>query len=82
MKILAIGAHPDDLEIGCFGTLKKLKDSGNDIEIIITTSGGYKSFETNRSRNWDDITSEAKKSAGMLCAPIVFFDNPVLYHPT
>ena len=78
MKILAIGAHPDDLEIGCFGTLKKLKDNGNDVEIVITTYGGYKSVEMSRSRNWDDITSEAEKSAGMLSAPIVFFDNPVL----
>ena len=28
MKILAIGAHFDDVEIGCCGTLLKWKDEG------------------------------------------------------
>lgn len=27
-NILAIGAHPDDIEIGCAATLLKLKDEG------------------------------------------------------
>ncbi|MCB9091217.1 MAG: PIG-L family deacetylase [Halobacteriovoraceae bacterium] len=39
MKVLAIGAHPDDIEIGCGGTLLKLVETGADVEIVIATNG-------------------------------------------
>lgn len=39
MKILAIGAHPDDIEIGCSGTLKKYAKNGHDIFLLIMTDG-------------------------------------------
>jgi LmbE family N-acetylglucosaminyl deacetylase len=35
MKILAIGAHFDDLEIGCGGTLKQHSKRGDEIHLII-----------------------------------------------
>ncbi|MBV1860538.1 MAG: PIG-L family deacetylase [Nannocystaceae bacterium] len=37
--ILAIGAHPDDVEIGCGGTLASHSACGDDI-VILTLSGG------------------------------------------
>ena len=39
MKILAIGAHPDDIEIGCAGSLLKYAGSGHDVYLFIMTSG-------------------------------------------
>jgi len=36
---LAVGAHPDDIEIGCAGTLMILKDKGYEIFGIIATHG-------------------------------------------
>ena len=39
MNILAIGAHPDDIEYGCGGTLLKYKKQGHSIFIAYTTSG-------------------------------------------
>lgn len=36
MKVIVISAHPDDLEISCAGTLKKLQDQGADILSVIT----------------------------------------------
>ncbi|MBN1824039.1 MAG: PIG-L family deacetylase [Endomicrobiales bacterium] len=39
MKILAIGAHPDDLEYGCGGTLYKLAKARHDISLLIMTRG-------------------------------------------
>lgn len=39
MNILAIGAHPDDLEYGCGGTLLKLARMGHKIHIMVVTSG-------------------------------------------
>jgi len=39
MKILAIGAHPDDLEFGCGGTLLKYRQYGHKIFVLVMTSG-------------------------------------------
>jgi len=39
MNILAIGAHPDDIEFGCGGTLIKYVDMGHDIYLLVLTEG-------------------------------------------
>ncbi len=39
MKILAIGAHPDDIEAGCAGTLAKYAQNGHDVYLLIMTEG-------------------------------------------
>ena len=39
MKVLAIGAHPDDVEIGCGGCLLKYAKTGNDVYISCMTLG-------------------------------------------
>jgi LmbE family N-acetylglucosaminyl deacetylase len=38
-NILAIGAHPDDIELGCFGTLKLHQQNGDKIFGIVMTNG-------------------------------------------
>ncbi len=38
MKILAIGAHPDDIEVGCSGTWQNMK-GGPDIYLLVMTEG-------------------------------------------
>ena len=37
--VLAIGAHPDDIEFGCAGTLFKLSRAGFKVHMLILTSG-------------------------------------------
>ncbi len=39
MKVLAIGAHPDDIEVGCAGTLMKYSKDGHEIFLLIITEG-------------------------------------------
>ena len=39
MKILAIGAHPDDIEIGCAGNLLKYANAGHDVYLLVMTLG-------------------------------------------
>ena len=39
MNILAIGPHPDDIEIGCGGTLIKYALQGHDVFLLIITRG-------------------------------------------
>ncbi len=39
MKILAIGCHPDDLEIGCGGTLARYQDEGHEVYMCNIANG-------------------------------------------
>lgn len=39
MNILAIGAHPDDIEIGCAGTLIKYRQQGHQVYSLVMTEG-------------------------------------------
>jgi LmbE family N-acetylglucosaminyl deacetylase len=39
MNILALGAHPDDIEIGCGGTLIKYARAGHRVHLMVLTDG-------------------------------------------
>ncbi len=41
MNILAIGAHPDDIEFGCAGTLIKYSDREHRLFLLVMTGGGH-----------------------------------------
>ena len=45
-NVLAIGAHPDDIEFGCFGTLKKHKDNGDNVTLVVMTQSDVKDAHT------------------------------------
>lgn len=40
MNILAIGAHPDDIEAGCAGSLAKFAQQGHNVFLLVMTEGG------------------------------------------
>jgi LmbE family N-acetylglucosaminyl deacetylase len=50
VKILAIGAHPDDVELGCGGLLTKAARFGNEVYICTITRGGASGDPTQRTR--------------------------------
>ena len=35
-NILAVGAHVDDIELGCVGTLLKFQEKGASIDVVVT----------------------------------------------
>lgn len=39
MRVLAIGSHPDDIEIGCGGTLSVFRNQGHKIFLLVLTGG-------------------------------------------
>jgi len=45
MNILAIGAHPDDVEFGCGGTLAKWAAAGCEIHHLVCTDGAKGSWD-------------------------------------
>lgn len=59
--ILAIGAHPDDVELGCGGTIIKLISEGKKVGIIDLTEGELGTRGTAETR-----AKEAKDSAEIL----------------
>ena len=66
MSILAIGAHPDDIEIGCGGTLGKLISQGEKVTVLIITDGRAGSLEQDSLELVKLRQNEAKKSAKVL----------------
>ncbi|KPK97032.1 MAG: hypothetical protein AMJ95_11285 [Omnitrophica WOR_2 bacterium SM23_72] len=41
MNILAIGAHPDDIEFGCGGTLIKYAQRGHNVFLLVLSNGSF-----------------------------------------
>ena len=64
-RVLAIGAHPDDVEIGCGGALAKHRACG-DILHILTLSRGAAGGDVNVR------TAEAQRAAALLGAKLEF----------
>jgi LmbE family N-acetylglucosaminyl deacetylase len=40
MRVLAVGAHPDDVELGCAGTLARHAGAGDQVTMLVLTGGG------------------------------------------
>ena len=62
LDVIAIGAHPDDVEIACGGTLAKLAAQGYKVGIIDLTDGE----PTPRSSGPEERLAEADKAAETL----------------
>ena len=46
--ILAVGAHPDDVEFSCGGTLLRHISEGDKVTILHMTNSGYKNLLTGK----------------------------------
>lgn len=67
-KILAVGAHPDDIEFMCSGTLKVLKEKGCAITLLVLANGDCGSMDEPPERIVGIRREEALEAAGMLGA--------------
>lgn len=74
MKILVVSAHPDDLEISCSGTLKKLQDQGAEIISVITIAP---SAENNPNRSKSIVESEMNNSYQLSDFKLKVFATPL-----
>ena len=66
MRILALGAHHDDLELGCGGTLNKLSKQGHKVYTYTATDSEFKSHTGQLVRNKNHIYEEQKKASAIL----------------
>lgn len=75
--LLAISAHPDDIEFSCGGTMFKFKELGYEIYFIVATNGenGFKIAHKPRSQRVKIRHNEQLKAAKLLGVKKVFFLN-------
>ena len=85
--VLSIGAHPDDAEFLCAGTLALLRQKGWHVHIATLTPGDCGTVEYSREEISRIRTGEAAKSAAMLDAHyhcvgcddvFIMYDRPTL----
>ena len=69
MNILAIGAHPDDIEFGCAHVLIQEARRGNRVQLLVLSRGEAASHGTPASRE-----AEARAAASLIHAEIDFLD--------
>ena len=67
MRILAVGAHPDDVEIGCGGFLIKTAKKGHEVYILVLTLGEASIGSSG------DREEEARQSAKAIGAKKIWF---------
>lgn len=68
MNILAVGAHPDDIELGCGGTLLKASRQGHNVFMYTVTRGSA-------SGDPEQRTKELMQSAKFIGAKRLWIDN-------
>jgi LmbE family N-acetylglucosaminyl deacetylase len=67
--ILAVGAHPDDIEFGCGGVIARETQAGHPVHFVVCSLGESGTNGTPRQR-----LAEAKKAAALLGASVEFID--------
>jgi len=66
--VLAVGAHPDDIELGCSGTLALHKTNGDKVYLLVLTLGQASGDPKERKL-------ECEKAAGIIGADGLFFGD-------
>jgi N-acetylglucosamine malate deacetylase 1 len=81
VRVLAVGAHPDDLEILCGGTLARLVQGGHEVVMCHASRGDRGSFVHTREEIAQIRSQEARRAAevaGATYASLGFSDGEIL----
>jgi LmbE family N-acetylglucosaminyl deacetylase len=77
VRILAVGAHLDDVEIGCGGAVAKAADKGHQIKMLVLSDSTYADYEGMVYRTIEEAQEEGPKAAGILgVAELEMLDFP------
>src|SRR5947208_2378404 len=72
MRILAVGAHPDDIKFQCSGTLAKYAQRGDKVFIAISTNGEAGSVDAPKEVTARTREQEARSSAAIIGAEFIW----------
>jgi LmbE family N-acetylglucosaminyl deacetylase len=76
MRVLAVGAHPDDLEILCAGTLAKYAARGDQVIMAVSTNGELGSVTLPKEEIAAIRRQEAQASANLIGAEFIWMGYP------
>jgi LmbE family N-acetylglucosaminyl deacetylase len=74
-RILAVGAHPDDVELGCSGTLLKFKKQGAHVDIVVCRDDNAPKPSVWRDR--ETMQQEYRKAEDLFGIKFKILNNPV-----
>ena len=66
MRVMAIGAHSDDAELACGGTLASAVAHGHDVKLLVLTESSYVGLHGDVLRTKDEARDEALDAAKVL----------------
>ncbi len=66
MNVLAIGAHFDDVELGCGGALAKHAQNGDDVYVYVATVSGFANHNNQQVRSNETALKEATNAMKVL----------------
>lgn len=78
MNILAIGAHFDDIELGCGGALARHVDTGDKVYAYVATLSGYKNPESRIVRTNEVALEEGRQAMKALGVELICGNFPTL----
>ncbi|MFH1431653.1 MAG: PIG-L deacetylase family protein, partial [archaeon] len=81
MNVIAIGAHPDDIEFNCAGTLVKHIERGDEVVMISVSDGATVNHENETIRSKENATIEAKSAAELIGAELYILGYKALDIP-
>ena len=70
-RVLAVGAHPDDVELGCGGTLALYRRMGAEVVIASVSCGDKGSRELSREETIRVRREESERAAGVIGATYI-----------
>ena len=79
MNILAIGAHFDDIELGCGGALAKHVKNGDNVIGFVATKSGFNTYEGRIVREDDVAMEEAVCASKIVGYQLICGEIPTFY---
>ena len=76
MRVLAVGAHPDDVEFSCGGTLAKYARAGHTVIMAYATNGDKGHFRIPPSELACIREKEARQAAAVIGAEVIWMGYP------
>lgn len=81
MNVLGVGAHFDDLELACGGTLIKHVRNGDTVAMLVVTDSGYMNPEDVVIRTAETALKEGLKAVEIIGADLINLDYKTFYVP-
>ena len=81
MNILAVGAHYDDIELGCSGTLINHVQRGDKVTMLVITDSSYSNPNGDPIRESSTAHQEGLKAANIIGAEMICLDYKTFMVP-